>query len=177
MKNQPPREHLRIGTWQLYWKLLNNTLEEVLNSLQAAHLYFYQKWIVSFKEYFLVRATENTIRYSYTARFAFSGWKKKSEKEISFPVKNSSLLLEVNFPLNGLLLWKLGYNFRRNKDMSIRRKSTERQKNHRAKQEPLTVIHGKMCNKFLFTEKYDSKSPLAPFEECSPSITAAVPVK
>ena len=30
------------------------------------------------------------------------------------------------------------------------------------------------CNKLLFTEKYDAKSLLAPFEECSPSITTAV---
>ena len=47
--------------------------------------------------------------------------------------------------------------------------------NHRAKEEPLSVIHWKMCHALLFTEKCDQKSPLASFEECSPSITTAVP--
>ena len=50
-------------------------------------------------------------------------------------------------------------------------------KKHRAKEEPLTVIHRKMCNKLLFTEKCDAKSPPAPFEECIPSLTTAVPGK
>ena len=35
-------------------------------------------------------------------------------------------------------------------------------KNHRAKEEPFPMIHWKICNKLLFTEKYDTKSPLCP---------------
>ena len=33
----------------------------------------------------------------------------------------------------------------------------------------MTVIHRQISNKLLFTEKHDTKSPLAPFEDYSPS--------
>ena len=45
------------------------------------------------------------------------------------------------------------------------------------KKEPLTVINQKISNKLLFIEKYDTKSPLASYEEYSPSITTLIPGK
>ena len=41
----------------------------------------------------------------------------------------------------------------------------------------MTVIHRKMCNELLFTEKYNGKSFVALFEECGPSITTILPGK
>ena len=41
----------------------------------------------------------------------------------------------------------------------------------------MTVIHRKISYKLLFTEKYDTKSPLSSFEGYSPSITTVVPGK
>ena len=58
------------------------------------------------------------------------------------------------------LVQKLTQNLRINKDMLKRKKG--KVKNHRAKEEPIPMIHWKICNKLLFTEKYDTKSPLCP---------------
>ena len=46
--------------------------------------------------------------------------------------------------------------------MLKRKKVKKSKKKHRAKEEPFTMIHRKICNKLLFTEKYDTKSPLCP---------------
>ena len=87
--------------------------------------------------------------------------------------KNSNFLSEVHFSLNGLL-FLLVAEYVKKKKKKVRK---SKKRNNRAKEEPLTVIHRKMSNKLLFTEKYDTKFALAPFEEYSPSITTATPGK